>query len=310
MFIAVLPLLKEYVCLFQTTEPLVHKLYEKQVKIFKRFLSFFIKPEVLNVKNILSKDLITEENILSNKHIFIGFGANGTLAKCNKSLVSEFFTSLKNAYKSCGLYLQKKLPLANEFLKCVSALDPNKRGQTETLEKLELLPAIVTNVLSNEELEKYMLEIRNYQIDNLPPYLLEENKNQRLDEWWASVFSPGNYPSLSKLVKAIISIFHGPIVENTFNSMNYIMDSRSGRMDVRTYSAFQTVRTGIKAKNMSSLEYFHRNDVRFDPVKVNLIKNIQNSNKRYREEKAKENIKTKPEKKIDKNSWTSFTKKN
>ena len=288
VFVAVLPLLKNYICLFQSTEPLIHILYQEQKKVFKTFLSCFIKPEILNTKPLKSVDLLTEKNVLANKHLFIGFGANGTLARCNKSVVSEFFTSIRNAYMSCGQYLQKKLPLENEFLKCANALNPNKRGRTETFEMLELLPTIVTNVLSDDELVKYMIEVRNYQTDNLALYAQSERQSQRLDEWWVSVFSTGNYPSLSKLVKSIISLFHGPVVENTFSSMNYIIDSRSGRMDVRTYSAVQTVRTSLKARNKSSLEYFHRNNVKLDPVKINLIKNIQNSSKRYREEKAKE----------------------
>ena len=55
-YIAALPLLKKYVCLFQTKEPLIHKIYDEQKQLFLDFLSCFMKQELLQVKN--SKELI------------------------------------------------------------------------------------------------------------------------------------------------------------------------------------------------------------------------------------------------------------
>ena len=40
----VLPLLKSYVCLFQSSEPLIHKLNDKQ-ELLRQFLSNFVDPE-------------------------------------------------------------------------------------------------------------------------------------------------------------------------------------------------------------------------------------------------------------------------
>lgn len=47
LFVSVLPLLQEYVKLFQSGIPLVHKLHDKQFELIKSFLSCFVKPEVL-----------------------------------------------------------------------------------------------------------------------------------------------------------------------------------------------------------------------------------------------------------------------
>ncbi|KAG8191493.1 hypothetical protein JTE90_019557 [Oedothorax gibbosus] len=131
-----------------------------------------------------------------------------------------------------------------------------------------------------------MLEIRKYQIANFPSFITPE-KTFRLDEWWSLVFLTGDYPSLSKLMKAILCCFHGPVVENSFSSMNYILDKRSGRMDIKTYSAIQTVRTSLKSNGTSSLNYFHRDNIHRDPIKSALCKNMQTSSKRYREENLK-----------------------
>ena len=46
-FIAVLPIMKEYVCLFQSHEPLIHLLHDKQEQVFKDFMACFVKSENL-----------------------------------------------------------------------------------------------------------------------------------------------------------------------------------------------------------------------------------------------------------------------
>ncbi|KAI0224220.1 hypothetical protein LSAT2_024763, partial [Lamellibrachia satsuma] len=42
-FIAVLPIMKAYVCLFQSRELLIHLLYDKQEQVFKDFIECFVK---------------------------------------------------------------------------------------------------------------------------------------------------------------------------------------------------------------------------------------------------------------------------
>ena len=44
---AILPLIKNYVVLFQSNVPLVHKLHDRQEQLFRHFLSCFIKQEEL-----------------------------------------------------------------------------------------------------------------------------------------------------------------------------------------------------------------------------------------------------------------------
>ena len=47
LFSSALISLKEYVMLFQQTEPAIHKLHDNQFKVMRKFLANFIKPEVL-----------------------------------------------------------------------------------------------------------------------------------------------------------------------------------------------------------------------------------------------------------------------
>ena len=76
-YIAALPLLKKYVCLFQTKEPLIHKIYDEQKQLFLDFLSCFMKQELLQAKSL--KELIRIHINLSK--MFIGAETQSVISK-------------------------------------------------------------------------------------------------------------------------------------------------------------------------------------------------------------------------------------
>ena len=47
---------------------------------------------------------------------------------------------------------------------------------------------------------------------------------------------------------ALLTIFHGPRVESSFSVMGEVMDKKSGRMNMSTYTAIQTVKYSSNAK--------------------------------------------------------------
>ena len=47
---------------------------------------------------------------------------------------------------------------------------------------------------------------------------------------------------------ALLTIFHGPRVESSFSVMGEVMDKKSGRMNISTYTAIQTVKYSLNAK--------------------------------------------------------------
>lgn len=56
-YLSILPLLKEYIKLFEGNSPLIHKLNDKQVELLKSFLSLFIRPEILKQESKSTKSL-------------------------------------------------------------------------------------------------------------------------------------------------------------------------------------------------------------------------------------------------------------
>ena len=55
LFLIALIALKEYVMLFNQAEPAIHRLYDNQFMVMRKFLANFIKPEVLVKYNTPSK---------------------------------------------------------------------------------------------------------------------------------------------------------------------------------------------------------------------------------------------------------------
>ena len=66
--------------------------------------------------------------------------------------------------------------------------------------------------------------------------------------------------------------------------MGDILSVKSGRMQIKTLSAQQTVKYALKARGTTALEYFKRNDILHDPVNPELCRYMSTASRRYREE--------------------------
>ena len=86
----------------------------------------------------------------------------------------------------------------------------------------------------------------------------------------------------------MLTIFHGPRVENSFS---VIGDKKSGRMSASTYSAIQTVKHSLNAKTShafrpKSVQVFQRSDQLKIPAMSEVVEGIRNSKKVYKNELA------------------------
>ncbi|KAJ8300689.1 hypothetical protein KUTeg_022208 [Tegillarca granosa] len=285
LYISVLPLFKKYVMLFEMKEPAIHTLYEEQKKLMSEFLACFIKVEFL--KNLTGKEL---KNLDVSKHhvkpldIFMGSAVLNILGSSKGDpVMKEFLMKVEKGYEECAAYLQKKLPLDSPLLKAITSIDPLARQHSIFVTRMKKLPGLVTNVLQDEELESFHQEVLKYQVDKmLPSPLTPDDSNIRCDHYWATVDKTGRYPMLCKMAKALLSCFHGPQVESSFSNMGDIIDAKSNRMNIRTFSAFQSVRYSLRAKGKSGIDAFQQKDFLHVPVNYKLCQNMRSSAKNYK----------------------------
>ena len=290
------PLLKRYTVLFQTKEPMLHKVNDEQTALLKEFLTCFVRPDLLldaSARKLSKLDLAAPGNWLPDKDMYVGLSARKL---CNKqdSAVVDFMKSVRKAYVDCGSYLQMKMPVTNKLLTHVSALDPVVRGEPKALQYMLALPTLVTNVLTEDEQNSYDMEVRKFHVDGALP---KAATHSRLDSWWAAVFATGNYPSLAKLVAALMSCFHGPQVEGSFSQMANIMNTATARMNVSTFNSIQTVKYALMASSKTAIQYFHKHDHLHEPVNSQLVHNMRGAYKMYSSQLA-DDRKLQEEKKV------------
>ena len=187
----------------------------------------------------------------------------------------------------------KKLPLSNDFLKTVAGIDPVAilTKSTVTLKAIMHLRDIVTNVLS-EQIENYKKECRKVMFDITLPQAIVVKKPVRADIWWAQL--KDKYPLLSKISLAVLTIFHAPRGESSFSVMGDVMDKKSRRMNVATYSSIQTIKYGLSAKvsnskisKPKSVQLFQRSDRLKSPVMKEIVTEIRNSKEKSTKTYAK-----------------------
>lgn len=290
VYSAVLPILQEYVKLFQSATPLVHKLFDKQQELFKSFLGCFLKAEAYSSMNAMQlkddkKLCMSSTSIqLSDKMMFTGKVAGSILRGCHATdtLAAKFRSILRQAYIECAQYLQQKLPLDNELLEAMSALDPaTDFGHHVATHALLKLGELVKNVLAEEEEEKYDLEVRRLTAKPVPS---DGGENPTpVDVWWSEVQKTGNFPLLSRMATALVTCFHGPSVESSFNVMGDVLDGRSTRMLVDTYSSIQCVKYALRSTHKSATDAFKRPDKLHTPVNRNMCRLLRGANKRNKE---------------------------
>jgi hypothetical protein len=105
---------------------------------------------------------------------------------------------------------------------------------------------------------------------------------ERIDCWWGSALVRQKYPVLCKVALALLTPFHGPQIESSFNIMGGILSSKAPTTAVETYESYQCVKYHLKNANQSAKEMFHREDVKNSAVDTTLAHNLRSASASYR----------------------------
>ena len=119
--------------------------------------------------------------------ISVGTIANKLLKKVNKDhlTMQDCLSNALKVYAECVTYMAEKLPLENEFLKNIAAINPiTITSRKSILKSLLKLPFLMKNVLVDEEAEMYEHDCRRLFVDFNLPDVLRDNKPVRADNWW------------------------------------------------------------------------------------------------------------------------------
>ena len=165
---------------------LIHKVYYRPIELLQEFLSYLVKLSVVgkgSVGESLINLQITDDNILSKSVLFVGQKTKKIIqsSKLGDEVVTEILTHFVTAYRTCDQHAQTKLPLPNQTLRSLVAIDPEfiLSQRFGVLKQLLGLPDIPVHVLDgDEEYEGYNKEVCKLMQDNIFPACKDENENE------------------------------------------------------------------------------------------------------------------------------------
>ena len=218
----------------------------------------------LSHKERLKVDVRNKDLQLSNKRLSVGQFCYSALNKAcveRKVWVEQIYDCLREGYMKSAEFLLKNLPLNNSILTSLSALTPALIQSDAVVGAFTTLGEALPNVVPPEEIGQLVEECRAYQMDADMLALLASyiEGDCRVDvDWWSHVVSLKNadrdvrYPTLGKLVTAVLSIFTGPLVEGSFNLMDDILESDRCSMNVETYESLAVIKSTLKARDWTA----------------------------------------------------------
>ena len=77
-------------------------------------------------------------------------------------------------------------------------------------------------------------------------------------------------------------LFTGPMIEQSFSTMNNVINKKTNRINVETVNAIQTVKYDLKAKNETTISCYRRTDVLRSPVDRRLCYCVHHSHALYK----------------------------
>ena len=159
LYTAVLPMFKSFVLIFEQKVPMMHRLHDEILELFDRnFLACFVKLEVVSAQGFSPaklQSLELDKNLLKLSQLHVGNAEEQILKQMAVANVRSLLLKVRKAYVETGLYMQRKLPLKNHVLKCLSVLDPKAQGNTQTFNFFKELKKLFQNHMSTEEQESY-----------------------------------------------------------------------------------------------------------------------------------------------------------
>jgi len=139
------------------------------------------------------------------------------LCRKDDPIKQEFYSLLRKAYEGGAEYLEGKFPINNELLKLLSAIDPKCHGKTVAAQMTRRLASYFPTAIKSEEADDFEREVDKFHLEINIPEVSNNGTSKQLDEWWGEVFLLyPQYQILYKLIKACLSIFTGPMIEQSF----------------------------------------------------------------------------------------------
>ena len=197
----------------------------------------------------------------------------------------DAFSRVKSFYLEVAVRLKQYLQFENKILRNCSALCPTNRNNKKLEKKFVFLAEIFPSVVPQEDLSNLRLEVRVLQSSSS-----NDADDDNVVSYWTRIQNTGNFPVLSKLVRAILIIPHGNAdVERVFSNLSDVVQKKRQSLSSDTINALVVSRSCLKAKNWTpptlpiTPHFLHLAESAYAKAKLRAEERKQNEEKERRD---------------------------
>jgi len=242
--------------MFQSSQPVVHVLYQKANELVRQCMLLFMKPDVVAEKeghDLTEVNCEQSKNWLESGRMAIGSGTKRALKSVPDSKRKEILLAVRACLKITTVYLQQHLPISNPDLRDLQCLHPLARKHATgraTVERLchHLKKMSKTDVFVDRVDAEWLLCMASKEMDAFIPQITADicsywnNVSEVIDVTGCKMF-----PHLSRLANASLTISHGNAVAMHGFSVNTALLSKDRMsLDETTIQALRLVKETIR----------------------------------------------------------------
>lgn len=223
---SVLPIFNSVNVYLQQEAPVIHILRRKLVGLLTDLLVRFIKPCALQLgtTSVTDVEFQKAKNQKSDSELVIGAKTRVYLKEksVNDGDIRKFYISVREFYVAACVYILKKFPLTDEFLKHAEVVDISLR-QNVSYTSVEYFVCRFPKLIDESQLDRLEEEFAAYQFENFADDIVNCS---RPDVCWWKISQLKNdsgqmkYGALSKIMFAVLTVPHSNAsTERIFSSV-------------------------------------------------------------------------------------------
>ena len=213
------------------------------VALYKEWILRFIHVDKIE-KHCYQTDIANTSLWVNSRNIIIGEKAKRLLNDMIPSSQLDAFSRVKSFYLEVAVRLKQYLQFENKIFRNCSALCPTNRNNKKLEKKFVFLAEIFPSVVPQKDLSNLRLEVRVLQSSSS-----NDADDDNVVSYWTRIQNTGNFPVLSKLVRAILIIPHGNAdVERVFSNLSDVVQKKRQSLSSDTINALVVSRSCLKAK--------------------------------------------------------------
>ena len=249
----IMPTFDKYNKILQSEEPLIHKLNDIYLSLFRDILVKFVKADVISTNscNITQINYEKEKHHISDKDLYIGQVAQGLLKNVKAQTRSEVFEKIKAFYISALDYMKNKFPINHTVLKKAKFVNIQHRSKASFTD-VEFFNERTPVICSLDQLHE---EFSLYQSCDLPSAVLSE---ERCDKQWNILLHHTNaldnskpFKNLAQIALSVLSIPHSNAsAERIFSLVKKNRSESRSRMSTTALSSLLV--TKVRAASTAS----------------------------------------------------------